>query len=52
MFPTGPSPSSAVVGDVVLMVRLERSGIGEVGDKTSECRLEEVLEAVKLEGEG
>lgn len=50
MLPTGPSPRSAAVE--VLKVRLERSKMGDVGDRPTECRLEEVLEGVKLEGDG
>ena len=36
----------------MLRDRLDRSRIGEVGDRPTDCRLEEVLEAVKLEGDG
>jgi len=36
----------------VLKDRLDRSRMGEVGDMPTDCRLEEVLEAVKLEGDG
>jgi len=49
MLPTGPSPRSALE---VLNDKLDRSKIGEVGDIPTDCKLEEVLEAVKLEGDG